>query len=79
MIIFKKMSPNDNTKIVNYEFSGVGLWGVISVDRESKEAFYQKVDGIYSFDLKEMNQILYIAKKKILESNFPERCIYATH
>ena len=55
------------------------MTGTIWIDKETLELGVEKVTGIYQPTEKDFQHIFYIAKKKLLELNFPEKCIYATH
>ena len=55
------------------------MTGIIWIDKETLESGVEEVTGIYQPTEKDVQHVLYIAKKKLLEMNFPESCIYATH
>ena len=75
MIIFKLKSTDGSN--FYYRFSGVGLYGILVIDKETSEISFVEVDGHCKND--EKAKLLYIAQEKNKAMNFPERCIYATH
>ena len=77
MIEFK-LKSTDGSKIY-YNFSGVGLYGIVVIDKETSEIAFVEVNGHYKNNEKEKAMLLYIAQKKIKSMNFPETCVYATH
>ncbi len=77
MIAFK-LTLRKGSKIY-YSFSAAGLSGIIVIDTETSKISFSEIEGFLKTDEKEKEQMLYIAKKKIISMNFPESCIYATH
>ena len=77
MIEFK-LKSTDGSKIY-YNFSGVGLYGILVINKETSDISFVEVNGRYKNDEKEKAKLLYIAQKKIKSMNFPETCVYATH
>ena len=77
MIIFKLKSTDGSN--FYYSFSGVGLYGILVINKENSEISFVEVNGHYKSCEKEKAELLYIAQEKIKAMNFPERCIYATH
>ena len=77
MITFKLVSKNGSK--LYYKVAGVEMTGIIWIDKETLESGVEEVTGIYQPTEKDVQHVLYIAKKKLLEMNFPESCIYATH
>ncbi len=77
MITFKQTSK-DGSKIC-YSFSGAGLYGIIVINTKTSEISFVEAKGHDKDSEKEKEHLLYIAKKKIISMNYPERCVYATH
>lgn len=77
MTVFKQTSK-DGSKIC-YSFSGSGLYGIIVINTKTSEISFVEVKGHDKDSEKEKEHLLYIAKKKIISMNYPERCVYATH
>ena len=77
MITFKLVSKNGSK--LYYKVSGVEMVGTIWINKETFELGVEEVTGIYQPTEKDIQHIFYIAKKKLVEMNFPDSCIYATH
>ena len=77
MIEFKLILKEESK--IYYKFSAVGLNGEFVIDSKTSKISFIEVDGFLKDNEKEKSDLLYIAKKKIIENNFPESCIYATH
>lgn len=77
MTVFKQTSKDDSK--ICYSFSGAGLYGIIVINTKTSEISFVEVKGHDKDSEKEKEHLLYIAKKKIISMNYPERCVYATH
>lgn len=80
MMKFKLLTNNDSKNI--YSFDAIDGEGTFSIDRQDNTiellSSECRLPG-HQLDEKTIAQILYIGKKKILELNYPDSCIYATH
>ena len=77
MIVFKQISKDGSN--YSYSFSAVGMEGVLIINSDSFVAKIIDITGQYANDEKEINNLLFIASKKLQSEKLPERCIYATH
>lgn len=77
MIVFKQISKDGSN--YSYSFSAVGMEGVLIINSDSFVAKIIDITGQYSNDEKEINNLLFIASKKLQSEKLPERYIYATH
>lgn len=74
---FKLVSKNGSK--LYYKVAGVEMIGTIWIDKDSFEMGVSEVSGSHQPTEKDTQHVFYIAKKKIIEMNFPESSIYATH
>ena len=77
MIVFKQISKDGSN--YSYSFSAVGMEGVLIINSDSFVAKIIDITGQYSNDEKEINNLLFIASKKLQSEKLPEHCIYASH
>lgn len=77
MIRFKLKSTDNSKK--SYSFSTLGLYGTLVIDTETHDIEITEVFGEYADSEKQKERLLYIAKDKIVSSNFATECMYATH
>ncbi|CAM4311234.1 hypothetical protein TRPE111910_11870 [Treponema peruense] len=77
MMTFKKISENGSK--ISYKVSAVGIDGIIVIDKDSDEIYFDSVSGFLSDSETEKNNILYHASKRIRDCNFADKVIYATH
>ena len=80
MTKFKRLTSNGSKYI--YSFDTLDRTGEFSIDKADGSLKLLNTKCRLSdkkLDEKALGYILYIGKEKIIESNFPETCIYATH
>ncbi len=77
MITFKLVSTSDSK--LYYKIAGVEMIGIVWIDKDTLEMGVSKVESSHQPTEKDIQYVFYIARKKLKEMNFPDRCIYATH
>ncbi|MEE0132313.1 MAG: hypothetical protein U0I22_00735 [Treponema sp.] len=77
MIKFKLTSKNGSK--YSYEFDTAGLNGIFTVDINTSEVEFTKLDGIFKDNDKAKKDVLYAIYAKLKKENYPESCLYATH
>ena len=80
MTRFKRLTINGLKYIYSFNtLDGEGTFSINSADFSlqliEKKCYLENQE----MDQDNLNKILFIGKKKIIENNFPESCIYATH
>lgn len=77
---FKLLTNKESKSIYSFDaIDGTGTFAINKKDGAIELLNHKCRLPEHELDKKTLDHILYIGKRKILENNFPDQCIYATH
>jgi hypothetical protein len=80
MTKYKLLTSNGSKNI--YNFDTIDGTGTFSIDKKDNSIELLSTECYLKnrkMNKENLDRILYIGKSKIIENNFPDSCIYATH
>lgn len=80
MTKFELLSTTCSRYIYSFiTLDGIGMFSISKSDKSLKLLKTECFLPNHKMNEKNLEQILFYGRKKILDNNFPDRCIYATH